>query len=71
MITNDIAGGWDLRFNAVSSEGGEDAETWFAGLDAVPKITMSTAKGDDVLPVDGGNGKQLSLFLAGCRTVGK
>ena len=70
MITNDIAGGWDLKFNAVSSEGGEEAELWFAGLEAVPKITMSTAKGDDVLPMDGDNGKQLSLFLAACRKVG-
>lgn len=70
MITNDIAGGWDLKFNAVSSEGSEDAELWFAGLEAVPNITMSTAKGDNVLPIDGDNGKQLSLFLAACRTVG-
>ena len=70
MIANDIAGGWDLKFNAVSSEGGEDAEMWFSGLEAVPKITISTAKGDDVLPVEGSNGMQLSLFLAACRTVG-
>jgi len=70
MITNDIAGGWDLKFNAVSSEGDEDAQSWFTGLATVPKITMSTAKGDDVLPMDGDNGKQLSLFLASCRTVG-
>ena len=69
-ITNDMAGGWDLRFNAVTSEGGEDAQTWFAGLATVPKITMSTAKGNDVLPIDGDNGRQLSLFLAACRTVG-
>jgi hypothetical protein len=70
MITNDMAGGWDLQFNAVSSEGGEDAQSWFAGLAAVPNITMSTANGDDVLPIDGDNGTQLSLFLAACRTVG-
>jgi hypothetical protein len=70
MITNDMAGGWDLKFNAVSSEGGEDAELWFGDLVAVPRITMTTAKGDDVLPMDGNNGKQLTLFLAACRTVG-
>ena len=70
MITNDMAGGWDLQFDAVSSEGDEDAQTWFAELAAVPEITMSTAKGDDVLPMDGKNGLQLSLFLAACRAVG-
>lgn len=70
MITNDIAGGWDLQFDAVSTEGDEDAQTWFAALATVPEITMSTAKGDDVLPVDGENGRQLSLFLAACRAVG-
>jgi hypothetical protein len=70
MITNDMAGGWDLKFNAVSAEGDEDAQSWFAGLATVPKITMHTAKGDDVLPMDGENGKQLSLFLAACRTEG-
>ncbi|MEO9229040.1 MAG: hypothetical protein ABI216_08865 [Devosia sp.] len=70
MVTSDIAGTWDLKFNAVSTEGGEDAEFWFAGLEAVPEITMSTAKGEDVLPVDGENGTQLSQFLAACRKVG-
>lgn len=71
MITNEMTGGWDLKFNAVSTKGGEDAEMWFAGLEAVPKITIRTAKGDDVLPTEGDNGKQLSLFLAACRTVGR
>jgi hypothetical protein len=71
MIMDDMVGGWDLKFNAISAQGGEDAQSWFAGLDPVPKITISTGKGDDVLPIDGDNGKQLSLFLAACRTVGK
>ena len=71
MIMDDLVGGWDLKFNAISAEGGEDAQSWFVGLDPVPKITISTGKGDDVLPIDGDNGKQLSLFLAACRTVGK